>query len=151
MTDKLFLTTLNKEKSKQTPIWMMRQAGRYLEEYRAIRALQTDFISLCLNPKQASTITLQPITRFKLDAAIIFSDILLIPWAMDLNVRFKPNVGPLLDPVERPGMIKTNCLYKLTEKLAPVGKALELTNLSLPEYCTHRFCRSTVDTDYIYR
>ena len=82
MSDKLFLSTINGIKSTQTPIWMMRQAGRYLEEYRFIRSKQKDFISFCLDPKQASTVTLQPITRFGFDAAIIFSDILMIPWAM---------------------------------------------------------------------
>ena len=132
MTDKLFLTTLNGTKSLRTPIWVMRQAGRYLEEYRAIRATQKNFISFCLNPQQASTVTLQPIARYNMDAAIIFSDILLVPWAMGLNVRFEPGIGPLLDAVEEPDMIKAGCLNNLTEKLAPVGKALELTKLSLP-------------------
>ena len=75
MTNKLLLTTLNGKKSIQTPIWIMRQAGRYLKEYRAVRSVQKDFISFCLNPEQASAVTLQPITRYGLDAAIIFSDI----------------------------------------------------------------------------
>ena len=133
MSDKLFLTTLEGKKSSQTPVWIMRQAGRYLKEYRAIREIQKDFIAFCLNPEQASTVTLQPITRYNLDAAIIFSDILMVPWAMNLNVRFKKGIGPLLDPIETPDMINANCLdWNLTEKLAPVGKALELTNLSLP-------------------
>jgi uroporphyrinogen decarboxylase len=132
MTDKLLLKTLNGQKSGQTPIWIMRQAGRYLKEYRAIRAVQKDFITFCLNPEQASTVTLQPITRYDLDAAIIFSDILIVPWAMGLNVRFEKDIGPLLDPIEKPDMIHASCLKDLTEKLAPVGKALELTNLSLP-------------------
>ena len=92
MTDQLFLSTLQGTKSRTTPIWMMRQAGRYLEEYRKIRAGQKDFISFCLNPEQASAVTLQPIARYGFDAAIIFSDILLIPWAMDRNVRFKTGV-----------------------------------------------------------
>ncbi len=129
MTNKLLLTTLNGKKSIQTPIWIMRQAGRYLKEYRAIRSVQKDFISFCLNPEQASAVTLQPITRYGLDAAIIFSDILMVPWAMDLNVRFKTGIGPLLDPIETPNMINASCLQNLTEKLAPVGKALKLTRL----------------------
>jgi len=132
MTNKLFLTTLNGKKSSRTPIWIMRQAGRYLKEYRAIRSVQKDFISFCLNPEQASAVTLQPITRYGLDAAIIFSDILMVPWAMDLNVRFKTGIGPLLDPIESPNVIDASCLQNLTEKLAPVGKALKLTSLSLP-------------------
>ena len=135
MTEKLFLTTVGGKKTKQTPIWMMRQAGRYLKEYRAIRASQHDFISLCLNPEQASTVTIQPITRFGFDAAIIFSDILMIPWAMDLNVRFEPRVGPVLDPLEKPELIDFKCLENLTEKLTPVSSALKLTKASLPP-CT---------------
>ena len=135
MAEKLFLTTLNGNKSKQTPIWLMRQAGRYLDEYRSIRAKQNDFISFCLDPNQASTVTLQPITRFGFDAAIIFSDILMVPWAMNLNVRFKPGIGPLLDPLEKPNVIGISCLDNLSKKLAPVGNALKLTRLSLPA-CT---------------
>ena len=133
MSEKLFLTTLRGKKSQQTPIWLMRQAGRYLEEYRAIRAVQKNFIEFCLNPQQASTVTLQPITRYNLDAAIIFSDILMVPWAMNLNVRFKTGIGPLLDPLEQPDMIDANSLNNLTEKLAPVGEAIKLTSRSLPK------------------
>lgn len=132
MTEKLFLETLNGKKSNHTPIWIMRQAGRHLKEYRAIRSVEKDFISFCLNPGQASTVTLQPITRYKLDAAIIFSDILLVPWAMDLNVRFEKGIGPLLNPIERPGVIDSSCINDLTKKLGPVGDALKLTSSSLP-------------------
>ena len=133
MTEKIFLTTVKGKKTNQTPIWMMRQAGRYLEEYRYIRASQKDFISFCLNPEQASAVTLQPITRFKFDAAIIFSDILLIPWAMGLNVEFKPGVGPKLDHIEKPDMVNNSCLIDLTHKLDPVGQALKITSSSLPK------------------
>jgi len=111
---------------------MMRQAGRYLAEYRAIRASQKDFVSFCLNPDKASLVTLQPITRYAFDAAIIFSDILLIPWAMKLNVRFKPGIGPLLDPIEKPHIINVKYLHNLEKKLAPVGKAIEITKSLLP-------------------
>ena len=114
------------------PIWIMRQAGRYLPEFREIRSKNTDFIKLCLNPQLSKEITLQPLKRFSIDAAIIFSDILMVPWAMGLNVRFEPGIGPLLDAVEEPDMIKAGCLSNLTDKLAPVGEALELTKLSLP-------------------
>jgi uroporphyrinogen decarboxylase len=133
MTEKIFLSTLCGTRSDQTPIWIMRQAGRYLDEYRAIRATQKDFIAFCLNPEMASTVTLQPITRFGFDAAIIFSDILMIPWAMNRNVRFKTGVGPLLDPMNKPNDLNGNSLNGLLEKLAPVGKAIELTRKSLPK------------------
>lgn len=132
MADKLLVTTLNGTKSTRTPVWIMRQAGRYLREYRDIRKTQKDFISFCLNPEQASLVTLQPITRYNLDAAIIFSDILLVPWAMNLNVRFKTGVGPLLDSIDKPGALSSDCLHNFINKLEPVGRALELTKLSLP-------------------
>ena len=133
MSDKLFLNTLNGTKSETTPLWMMRQAGRYLAEYRAVRSSQKDFISFCLNPEKASEVTIQPITRFGLDAAIIFSDILMIPWAMNRNVRFKTGFGPLLDPMERPSDIEENVLRDLSSKLQPVGKAISLTRAALPD------------------
>ena len=132
MSDNLFLKTLNGHKQSETPIWMMRQAGRYLKEYRQIRATQPDFISFCLNPKQASTVTLQPITRFGFDAAIIFSDILMVPWALRRNVKFKRNVGPLLDPMLRPKAIEQSLIDDLPRKLAPVGEALRLTKSNMP-------------------
>ncbi len=133
MTDKLFLDTLNGIKSDQTPIWMMRQAGRYLEEYRTVRTKQKNFISFCLNSTQAATVTTQPITRFNFDAAIIFSDILLVPWAMNRNVIFKEGVGPLLDPMCDPGDIDLKCLEELDNKLNPVANSIKLTKKLLPK------------------
>ena len=136
MTEQLFLSTLQGVKSPATPIWMMRQAGRYLEEYRKIRVSQKDFISFCLNPEQASAVTLQPIARYGFDAAIIFSDILMIPWAINRNVRFKTGIGPLLDAMELPDDIDASCLNGLTQKLTPVGQALTLTRSILPPEIT---------------
>jgi uroporphyrinogen decarboxylase len=136
MTEQLFLSTLQGTKSRTPPIWMMRQAGRYLAEYRKIRASQKDFISFCLNPEKASAVTLQPITRYKFDAAIIFSDILMIPWAMDRNVRFQPGIGPVLDVMEKPNDIDASSLDSLSQKLAPVGQALTLTRAALPPETT---------------
>ena len=136
MANQLFLSTLQGAKSHATPIWMMRQAGRYLKEYRDIRKQQNDFISFCLNPEQASVVTLQPITRYRFDAAIIFSDILIVPWAMNRNVRFKTGVGPLLDAMEKPDDIDASCLDGLSQKLASVGQALTLTRAALPSETT---------------
>jgi len=82
-----------------TPIWMMRQAGRYLPEYRALRKNAGSFLNLCMNPKLASEVTLQPLKRFDLDAAIIFSDILTIPMACNRELRFVENEGPKLKPI----------------------------------------------------
>ena len=83
-----------KNKTNINPIWIMRQAGRYLPEFREIRKLNTNFIKLCLNEKLSSEITLQPIKRFNLDAAIIFSDILMLPYGLNQKVEFKKNFGP---------------------------------------------------------
>ena len=79
------------------PIWIMRQAGRYLPEFREIRSKNTDFIKLCLNPNLSTEITLQPLKRFDFDAAIIFSDILMLPYGLNQNVEFKKDFGPILD------------------------------------------------------
>ena len=84
------------KKTNINPIWIMRQAGRYLPEFRKIRKENSDFIKLCLNENLASEITLQPLKRFDLDAAIIFSDILMLPYGLDQKVEFKKNFGPIL-------------------------------------------------------
>ena len=131
MANNLLLETINGHKRNQTPIWIMRQAGRYLPEYRTIRATQKDFISFCLNPKKASTVTLQPIIRYGFDAAIIFSDILMVPWALERNVRFKSNVGPILDPLDIPASFDRKLIEALPNKLAPVGDGIRLAKKNL--------------------
>ena len=90
---------INKDVSIK-PIWFMRQAGRYLPEFRKIRSENKDFIRLCLNPDLVREITLQPINRFKLDAAIIFSDILIIPYGLNQKVEFKKGYGPILGEID---------------------------------------------------
>jgi len=94
---------LNGHVEKIKPIWMMRQAGRYLPEYRALREKHSNFMEFCLNQEMAVQVTLQPIQRFDLDAAIIFSDILVVPHFWGQEVRFKEGVGPIL---ERPDWVK---------------------------------------------
>ncbi|MGH8718865.1 MAG: uroporphyrinogen decarboxylase family protein, partial [Burkholderiales bacterium] len=88
------MRALLREPTPYTPIWLMRQAGRYLPEYNALRARAGDFLSLVKNPNLATEVTLQPLQRFKLDAAILFSDILTIPDAMGLGVSFGEGEGP---------------------------------------------------------
>ena len=82
------------------PIWVMRQAGRYLPEFREIRSKNPDFIKLCLNEKLSAEITLQPLKRFDLDAAIIFSDILMLPYGLNQKVEFKKEIGPILGDLD---------------------------------------------------
>ncbi len=86
------------------PIWLMRQAGRYLPEYRAIRKKVSSFLDLCFNPDLASKVTLQPITRFDFDAAILFADILVIPYALGRSVKFVEGEGPRLEPIDKDGI-----------------------------------------------
>ena len=112
------------KKTKQNPIWIMRQAGRYLPEFREIRKLNPNFINLCLNENLSSEITLQPLKRFNLDAAIIFSDILMLPYGLNQKVEFEKGFGPKL------GKVNINEMSKLDEvdfvqKIYPVYKALK--------------------------
>ena len=109
------------------PIWIMRQAGRYLPEFREIRKKNTDFIQLCLNEKLASEITLQPLKRFDLDAAIIFSDILMIPYALNQKVEFKKNFGPMLGELDLKEVSKLDEI-DFIEKIYPVYKAINLVS-----------------------
>ncbi len=109
--------------TKINPIWLMRQAGRYLPEFREIRKQNTNFIKLCLNPSLSEDITLQPIKRFNFDAAIIFSDILMVPYGMGQSVQFKKNFGPILGNLEINNLQKGN-ENDFTKKLSPVYKLL---------------------------
>src|ERR1700759_1724671 len=93
---KRFLRPLSGEAVWPPPIWLMRQAGRYLPEYRAVRAGVKDFVSLCTSPQFAAGVTLQPIRRYGFDAAILFSDILMLPWALGHRLEFKEGEGPVL-------------------------------------------------------
>jgi len=117
---------INKEVNLK-PIWIMRQAGRYLPEFREIRSKNTDFIKLCLNEKLSSEITLQPLKRFELDAAIIFSDILMVPFGLNQKVNFIKDFGPSL------GDLNLDNLSSLEEKafvkkVDPVYKAINLVS-----------------------
>lgn len=120
--------TLSKEKGKiNYPIWLMRQAGRYLPEYRELRKLSKGFLDFCYNPDLASEATLQPMRRFDLDAAIIFSDILVIPDSMGIKVNFVENEGPLLTQIQNKEELAKALLQKKLEKLLPVYQAIRKT------------------------
>jgi len=116
-------TIINK-KTNNSPIWLMRQAGRYLPEFREIRKLNPDFINLCLNENLSSEITLQPLKRFDLDAAIIFSDILMIPYGLNQEVKFEKNFGPKLGSLDLKKISKIDEI-DFIEKLYPVYKSIK--------------------------
>ena len=111
------------------PIWIMRQAGRYLPEFREIRSKNTDFIKLCLNEDLSAEITLQPLKRFNLDAAIIFSDILMVPYGLGQNVEFKKNFGPNLGKIDVESLF-TMREDKFTKRLSPIYQLLKNLNKS---------------------
>ena len=119
---------VNKDTTKK-PIWLMRQAGRYLPEFREIRKKNQDFIKLCLNSNLASEITLQPIKRFSFDAAIIFSDILMLPYAVNQEVKFEKGFGPKLGNLNI-DLIKKTTETDFTNKLKPVYNSISLTSQS---------------------
>ena len=122
------LTNCIKNKDTKTnPIWLMRQAGRYLPEFREIRKKNTDFIKLCLNSDLASEITLQPIKRFGFDGAVIFSDILMLPYGLGQKVEFEKNFGPKLGELELDN-IKNVDEINFTEKVYKVYKAISKTS-----------------------
>ncbi|MDB5554679.1 MAG: hemE [Rhizobium sp.] len=117
------------------PIWLMRQAGRYLPEYRQVRATAKGFLDLCYTPDLAVEVTMQTIRRFGFDAAILFSDILVIPDAFDRNVRFVEGEGPLLDPIDEHGINRLQ-MPDIEARLAPVFETVRRLRGELPEATT---------------
>ena len=126
---KLTNCILNKD-STCVPVWFMRQAGRYLPEFRKIRSQNKDFIKLCLNSDLSSEITLQPLKRFNLDAAIIFSDILMVPHGLNQMVKFKKEKGPILSNFNMDIFLNNN-KKKFIKKLNPVYNAIKITRKRL--------------------
>ncbi len=120
--DKLSKQILNK-RIENNPIWLMRQAGRYLPEFREIRKNNPNFIKLCLNEELSTEITLQPIKRFNFDAAIIFSDILMVPYGLGQVVEFKKNFGPILGDLNLENILKKN-EEDFIKNINPVYKAI---------------------------
>jgi len=130
---KRFLNALNRIGVDRPPIWLMRQAGRYLPEYRKIRGEVTGFLDLCYNPNLAAEVTMQPIRKFQLDAAIIFSDILVIPHAAGSELTFVENQGPILTPLKNKNDISALDFTNITERLIPVYEAIKITRSQLGE------------------
>ena len=124
---------INDKITNYTPIWFMRQAGRYLPEFRKIRKKNQDFIKLCLSPDLVNEITLQPLKRFDLDAAIIFSDILMIPYGLGQKVEFKKGFGPLLENIKLDKILSTDPI-DFVQKLLPVYKGIEKVKNNLMQF-----------------
>ena len=120
---------ITNKNTRINPIWIMRQAGRYLPEFREIRKLNPNFINLCLNEKLSSEITLQPLKRFNLDAAIIFSDILMLPYGLNQKVEFKKGFGPILENININEMINIT-EENFIKKINPVYEAIKKVNSS---------------------
>ncbi len=118
---------INNKKVNSIPVWFMRQAGRYLPEFRDIRSKNVNFVKLCLNPSLSKEITLQPLRRFPFDAAIIFSDILLIPYALGQNLEFEKNFGPKLGELDLKKILDMSEDIIL-EKLKPVHELVKITS-----------------------
>lgn len=127
-----FLKTLQGTKTPTPPIWFMRQAGRYLPEYRKVRAEAGDFLTLCYTPKLAMEVTIQPIRRYGFDAAILFSDILVVPDGLGQKVWFEEGAGPRLEPIADDRALAELSLEGLTERLSPVYEAVERIAGALP-------------------
>jgi len=133
-TEKPFLAVLSGQAVSPPPIWLMRQAGRYLPEYKALRAQSKGFLDFCFRPELAVEATLQPIRRFGLDAAILFSDILTIPWALGQKVEFLEGEGPKLEPLQSAGDIERLNSAGVTERLAPVYQTVAGVAGALPKH-----------------
>ena len=123
------ISVLSKKTSGKVPFWFMRQAGRYLPEYKEIRTKFPNFLEFCYKPQAAAEVTIQPITRFNMSAAIIFSDILVIPDALGVDVKFSAGHGPILEVTNELAKLSRN---NFEETLAPVYEAIKLTRAALP-------------------
>jgi uroporphyrinogen decarboxylase len=132
-TAKTLLRALAGEPVWPPPIWLMRQAGRYLPEYRAIRAKADDFIALCTTPTLAAELTLQPIRRYGFDAAILFSDLPLIPWALGQGLAYREGEGPVLPPLRDEAALNGLRLDRVAGAVAPILETVRLVRARLAD------------------
>jgi uroporphyrinogen decarboxylase len=132
-TAKPLLRALGGMPNETPPVWLMRQAGRYLPEYREIRAKAGSFLELCYDPEEAAEVTLQPVRRYAMDAAILFSDILVVPHAMGQSVAFREGEGPVLEPVRDLAAIEALDPEGVAGRLAPVYATVERVAAALPD------------------
>jgi uroporphyrinogen decarboxylase len=133
-SEKPLLSVLRGKKAEKTPVWLMRQAGRYLPEYRDLRARKGGFLDLATDPETAAEVTLQPIRRFGFDGAILFSDILMVPFALGQDLRFEVGEGPRLSPPLADSVLAA--LAPLPARLEPVYATVEKVAACLPESTT---------------
>jgi uroporphyrinogen decarboxylase len=129
---KPMLRSLAGEAAVRPPVWLMRQAGRYLPEYRKVRGEVASFLDLCYTPDLAAEVTLQPIRRYGLDAAIIFSDILVVPDALGQNVAFREGEGPVLEPIRSDDQVARLVPGALHDRLEPVYETVRRVSRALP-------------------
>ncbi len=130
--DKLF--------SQKTPIWFMRQAGRYLPEYKKLRSTEKTFLDLCFNPEKAAKVSLQPLERFDIDFIILFSDILVIPHALGQFVDFKEKIGPILEPIDNKDDLDFKELRNNLKLLDPVFETIQIIKKKNKEQSLIGFC-----------
>jgi uroporphyrinogen decarboxylase len=128
---KRLLRTLSGEAVWPPPVWLMRQAGRYLPEYRAVRAGVKDFVALCTTPALAAEVTLQPIRRYGFDAAILFSDILMLPWALGHGLEFKEGEGPVLPPLRDAAGVAALDPAQVAGRVAPIMETVQRVRAGL--------------------
>ena len=133
MAEKLLIDALKGNVTPRVPFWFMRQAGRFLPEYREVRATTSGFLDLCFTPTKAAEVTLQPLRRFGMDAAILFSDILVIPYAMGVDVKFVEGEGPRVGLTTTQASINALDLSSITAKLSPIAETVRLVKKDLPE------------------
>ena len=133
MSNKLILDALRGGTSRRPPFWLMRQAGRYLPEYRKLRARTGSFLDLCLTPDKAAEVTLQPIRRFHPDGAILFSDILIIPYGLGQSVRFEEGIGPVLEPIDNAAGLSRLSSDRSWSRIEATYETVSRVGESLPE------------------
>ncbi len=134
--EKLLISNLKGQPTRSVPFWFMRQAGRYLPEYRELRASTKGFLDLCFTPEKAAEVTLQPLRRFDMDAAILFSDILVVPYGLGVDVRFAEGEGPIVGVTDTAEKIDALDLSTIRQKLEPVAETVRLVRKNLPEGAT---------------
>ncbi|MDP6688603.1 MAG: uroporphyrinogen decarboxylase [Alphaproteobacteria bacterium] len=134
--EKLLMRALRGETLPRPPFWLMRQAGRYLPEYRATREQAGSFLDLCYNPDLAAEVTLQPIRRYGMDAAILFADILLIPDGLGQPLDYREGEGPILEPIRDAAALAALDLDKMHGRVAPVYETVGRLAAELPDHVT---------------